>query len=162
MGSGEGAAPDRAGKYDLAIMNDIGNFDTDAFENGPSFQKTVYLQSFGAYPGHGFGWYIHDACSSALTRAGFKIRYIVKRMPEIGLRFATDDAQANYDEFKEFVKDKKDDAALLEISASRRHLPPIKPKGRLLEIVADKEPRFATGQCVRAWDDLEKYGGANA
>ena len=165
MESGERAAPARVDKYDLAaIMHDIGNFDMDTFEGRLSFQKTVYLlQSFEVYLGYDFGWYLHGTYSPALTRAGFKIRDIVKRMPEIDLRFATAEAQASYERFKEFIKDKKDDPALLEIGASLCYLARLKiKKDRLLELVADKKPHFTMRQCVRVWTDLEKYGVVNA
>ena len=165
VGSGGGAAPAQVDEYDLAaIMNDIGNFDMDTFKGRLSFQKTVYLlQSFGVYLGYDFGWYIHGTYSPALTRAGFKIRDIVKRMPEIDIRFASDEAQANYDKFKEFVEDKKDDPALLEIGASLCYLARLNlKKERLLELVEDKKPHFTTDQCVRVWTDLEKHGVVNA
>lgn len=165
MGSGEGAAPTQADEYDLAaIMNDIGNFDMDTFEGRLSLQKTVYLlQSFGVYLGYDFGWYIHGTYSPALTRAGFKIRAIVARMQEIDLRFATDESQARYDKFKEFIEDKKNDPALLEIGASICYLACIKlSKDKLLELVEDKKPHFTREQCVRVWNDLEKYGVVSA
>ena len=165
MGSGGGAAPSQVDECDLAaIMKDIGNFDMDTFEGRLSFQKTVYLlQSFGVYLGYNFQWYIHGTYSPALTRAGFRIRDIVKRMPEIDLRFATDEAQANYGKFKEFVEDKKDDPALLEIGASLCYLSSLKlAKDRQLQLVADKKPHFTMDQCVRVWADLEKHGVVSA
>lgn len=165
VGSGGVAAPARVDEYDLAvIMKDIGNFDMDTFKGRLSFQKTVYLlQYFGVYLGYDFGWYIHGTYSPALTRAGFKIRDLVKRMPEIDIRFASDEAQANYGKFKEFIEDKKDDPALLEIGASLCYLARLKlQKERMLELVAAKKPHFTTDQCVRVWADLEKHGVVNA
>lgn len=165
MGSGEDAIPDRVDEYDLAaIMKDIGNFDMDTFEGRLSFQKTIYLlQYFGVYLGYDFGWYIHGTYSPALMHAGFKIRGMVKRMPEIDLRFVTEEAQARYDTFKEFVKDKKDDPALLEIGASLCYLARLNlKKDKRLQLVADKKPHFTIEQCVRVWADLEKHGVVKA
>ena len=91
-------------------MNDIVNFDTDAFEGGPSFRKAVCLPRRLGCPMHG-------AHSHALTRARFRIRHA--EAPEIGSRLATDDAQASCGKFEEFAGE-RDDPALSEIGASRR------------------------------------------
>ena len=141
-------------------MKDIGNFNMDTFDGRLSFQKTIYLlQSFGVYLGYDFGWYIHGTYSPALTRAGFAIRDIVKKMPDMDLRFASDETQARYDKFKEFVKDRKDDPALLEIGASICYLAHLNlEKGKLLQLVENKKPNFTKDQCVRTWDELQKYG----
>ena len=96
-------------KYGLAaIMKDIGNFDMDTFLGRRSFQKTVYLlQSFDAYLGYGFGWYLHGTYSPALARDGLAIRDIVKKMARVKLRFTSAATQDRHDVFKEFAEDKK-------------------------------------------------------
>lgn len=115
------------------------------------------------YLGYDFGWYIHGTYSPALMHAGFKIRGMVKRMPEIDLRFVTEEAQARYDTFKKFVKDKKDDPALLEIGESLCYLARLNlKKDKRLQLVADKKPHFTIKQCVRVWADLEKHGVVKA
>lgn len=143
-----------------AIMKDIGNFDMGSFEGRLSFQKTVYLlQAFGVYLGYDFGWYIHGTYCPALTRDGFAIRGIVKKIPKINLHFASEETQQSYVKFKEFIEDDKNDPALLEIGASICYLSQLKlKKDELLDLVENKKPNFTKAQCVRMWDKLVKYG----
>ena len=152
-------------KYGLAaIMKDIGNFDMDTFPGRLSFQKTVYLlQSFDVYLGYSFGWYLHGTYSPALTRDGFAIRDIVKKTASVKIRFASAATQDRYDMFKEFVGDKKDDPALLEIGASICYLTTINlEKAKILKLVENKKTHFTEAQCARMWDELEKYGVVKA
>lgn len=150
----------RVERHELAaILNDIGNFDVSDFEGRLTLQKTVYLlQSFGINLGYKFTWYLHGAYCTALARDGFAIESIAPGMPKIDINFEADAAQRRYAEFKEFLRDKKLDPALLEISSSICHMGSIgMEKGEILRRVECKKPRFSAEQCERAWDDLEVY-----
>lgn len=142
-----------------AILNDIGNFDVSNFKGRLTLQKTVYLlQSFGINLGYKFTWYLHGTYCTALARDGFAIESIAPRMPKIDINFETDDAQRRYAEFKEFLRDKKLDPAMLEISSSICHLDSTgMEKGEILRRVERKKPKFSAEQCERAWDDLERH-----
>lgn len=152
-------------RYGLAaVMKEVGNFDMDSFPGRRSFQKAVcLLHSFGVYLGYGFGWYLHGTYSPALTRDGLAIRYIVENVPGAKPRFKSPSTQDCYDRFKEFVEDKKDDPALLEIGASICYLGDKRlQKDRILKLIENKKNDFTEEQCVLMWDELEKYGVVEA
>ena len=147
-------------RYELAaILNDIGNFDVSNFKGRLTLQKTVYLlQSFGLNLGYEFRWYIHGTYCPSLTNDGFAIEEIAPNMPRIPIEFEAEHAQRRYAEFKEFLADKKDDPAMLEISSSICYLDGLGlEKDEILKLVENKKPKFRMEQCREAWKDLERY-----
>ena len=153
--------PKTVDRYELAaILNDIGNFDMSNFKGRLTLQKTVYLlQSFGLDLGYKFVWYIHGTYCPLLANDGFAIEEIASRMPRIPIEFEAERAQRRYAEFKEFLANKKDDPAMLEISSSICYLDGYGiEKDRILEFVENKKAKFRLEQCQEAWRDLERYG----
>ena len=147
-------------RYEMAaILNDIGNFDTSNFKGRLTLQKTVYLlQSFGLNLGYVFKWYLHGTYCPALANDGFAMEKIAPSMPSIPIEFEAERNQRRYLEFKEYLADKKNDPAMLEISSSICYLDGLGfKKGEILELVKNKKPKFSIEQCRTAWDDLEKY-----
>lgn len=147
-------------RYEMAaILNDIGNFDTSNFKGRLTLQKTVYLlQSFGLNLGYVFKWYLHGTYCPALANDGFAMEKIAPSMPSIPIEFEAERNQHRYLEFKEYLADKKNDPAMLEISSSICYLDSLGfEKGEILELVKNKKPKFSIEQCRTAWDDLEKY-----
>lgn len=148
-------------RYELAaILNDVGNFDMSNFKGRLTLQKTVYLlQSFGLNLGYKFVWYIHGTYCPLLANDGFDIEEIASRMPRIPIEFEGERVQRRYAEFKEFLANKKDDPAMLEISSSICYLDGYGvEKDRILEFVENKKAKFRMEQCQEAWRDLERYG----
>lgn len=68
-------------------------------------------------------------------------------------------AQKRYEEFKEFMDDKKNNLALLEICASMCYLATEGfDKDAILKFTEARKASFDHDQCVSMWNELEKYG----
>lgn len=148
-------------RYELAvILKDVGNFSMDDFAGRLTLQKTVcLLQAFGVDLKYRFGWYLHGPYCKALFKDGQGARRVFDALPEVNVSFDEEETQRRYEQFKEFMEDKKHDPALLEIGASICHLVAKGfDKGVVLGAVEDKKPEFSRGQCVSMWDELERYG----
>ena len=147
-------------RYELAaVLKDVGNFSMDDFAGRLTLQKTVrILQAFGVDLGYRFGWYLHGPYCRALFRDGYEARSVIGRIPKMEVSFEDGKTQERYEQFKEFMGDKKHDPALLEICASICHLAAAGiGKEGILEAVEDKKPEFTRSQCVSMWDELEGY-----
>ena len=147
--------------YELAaILKDVGNFSMDDFSGRLTLQKTVrLLQAFGVDLGYRFAWYIHGPYCKALFKDGHEARRVIDRLPGVEVRFEGEETQKRYEQFKEFMLDKKHDPALLEICASICHLAAAGiGRDNILEVAEDKKPEFSRDQCVSMWGELERYG----
>ena len=148
-------------RYELAaILKDVGNFSMDDFAGRLTLQKTVcLLQAFGVDLGYRFGWYLHGPYCKALFKDGHEARRVIGELPEVNVSFEGEEMQRRYEQFKEFMRDKKHDPALLEIGASICHLAATGiDKDDILKVTEDKKPEFSRSQCVSMWDELERYG----
>lgn len=148
-------------RYELAaILKDVGNFSMDDFAGRLTLQKTVcLLQAFGVDLGYRFGWYLHGPYCKALFRDGQEARRVIDDLPEVDVSFEGEETQGRYEQFKEFMQDKKHSPALLEIGASICHLAATGiDKDDILRVTEDKKPEFSRGQCVSMWNELERYG----
>lgn len=143
-----------------AILNDIGNFDVGDLGGRLALQKTIHLlQSFGINLGYIFAWLPFGAYSTALARDGLAVESFAPDMPEIPINFEADAAQRRYAEFKEFLKDRKHDTAMLDAASSMCYLDSIgMERGKILRRVGGKSPGPGAKQCERAWGDLERCG----
>lgn len=147
--------------YELAaILKDVGNFSMDDFSGRLTLQKTVrILQAFGVDLGYRFAWYIHGPYCKALFKDGHEARRVIDRLPVVEVCFEGEETQKRYEQYKEFMRDKKHDPALLEICASICHLAEAGiGKDYILKVAEDKKPEFSRDQCVSMWNELERYG----
>lgn len=148
--------------YDMGvIIKDIDNFDMDTFDGRLKFQKTVHiLQSFGIHLGYYYNWYLRGPYSPDLAKAGFALKEVIEKVPNLAIEFADDEYQSSYDSFKKFLVDKKDNADKLEIASSicflsnDEHL----DKATVLRLTEGKMARFTMDECERIWDELESCG----
>lgn len=145
------------------VLKNIGNFDMSKFEGRLILQKTVYvLKSFGVDLGYGYGWFLHGTYSPKLAQMGLKLENKMDNIPDIKVKFTDDVIQKKYNDFVDFVRDKKDDVCLLEICASICYLNKMKfTKAEILNVVENKKPKFTRERCIKMWDELEKYGVIN-
>lgn len=141
------------------ILKDVGNFSMDDFAGRLTLQKTVcLLQAFGVKLGYRFTWYLHGPYCKALVKDGYAARQVIGSLPDVDIRFEGDSIQRRYEEFKEFMADKKNEPALLEIAASIYHLAAAGiGKADALKFTEEKKDGFSRSQCVSMWDELEKY-----
>lgn len=147
-------------RYELAaILKDVGNFSMDDFAGRLTLQKTVcLLQAFGIRLGYRFGWYLHGPYCRALVKDGYAARHVIDRLPDMRISFE-ESAQKRYEEFKEFMDDKKNNPALLEICASICYLATEGfDKDAILKFTEAKKASFDHDQCMSMWNELEKYG----
>ena len=146
-------------KYDFGlILKDIGNFDISNFDGRLILQKTVYvLKAFKINLGYEYNWYLHGTYSPELARAGYQVSEIIDKIPDIAVKFQDENVQTNYDNFKGFIADKKDNPDLLEISSSICYLfrEDFK-KDEILELVENKKARFKKDDCVKIWNELQE------
>lgn len=142
-----------------AVLKRLGNFDLSTFEGRLVLQKTVYLlQSFGLYFGYKFSWYVHGPYSPELTSEAFKLQPFYKKVPQI--KFAKTRTENRFQEFLDFIGDRKTDADWLEQLACTHFLKAIRPtagKQRIIRKVLNHEPHFTREQCKRAWNYLAEH-----
>ena len=147
-------------RYELAaILKDVGNFSMDDFKGRITLQKTVcLLQAFGVNLGYRFTWYLHGPYCRALFRDGHEARRVIDSLPRPHVSFKGR-AQGRYEQFKEFMRDKRDDPVRLEACASISYLAAA-GLGRddILKVAEDKGLEFGHGQCASMWDELERCG----
>ena len=147
-------------RYELAaVLKDVGNFSMDDFAGRLTLQKTVcLLQAFGVNLGYRFTWYLHGPYCRALFRDGHEASKVIDSLPKAHVSFEGK-AQGRYEQFKEFMLDKKHDPVRLEICASISYLAAAGlGKDDILKVTEDKKPEFDRSQCVSMWDELERYG----
>ena len=148
--------------YELGLLiKDIDNFDMDDFDGRLRFQKTIQLlQSFGIDLGYHYNWYLRGPYCPDLTKDGFRLNSVIQNIPDIHLEFRYAEDHKHYTDFKEFIKDKKDDPDLLEIASSicflRNEVGANKKD--TLRLTEGKMERFTMDVCERTWDELERYG----
>ena len=142
-----------------AILKDVGNFSMDDFAGRLTLQKTVrLLQAFGINLGYRYTWYLHGPYCKALVRDGYIAREVVDDLPELNITFEGELVQRRYEQFKEFMEDKKHDPALLEICATMCHLAAAGiGKDAVLELTVNKKPHLDRSRCLSMWSELEKY-----
>lgn len=140
------------------VLRNLDNFDMSTFDGRLTLQKTVYLmQSFGIYLGHNFSWYLRGPYSSHLASVGFTLQDIYHKIPSAG--HFEKETQRKFDDFIEFMSDKKTDPDRLEILASIHFLKKIYPnmaKAEIIEKVKNKQKYFAKKQCEKAWQELKE------
>ena len=148
--------------YDLVvIIKDVGNFNMDDFNGRLRFQKTIQvLQSFGIDLGYNYNWYIRGPYCPELAKDGFELKDVLDKIPQMTVEFAEDEDQANYNTFKKFIANKKDDPDQLEIASSICFLcnEERMDKDTVLKLTEGKRARFTMDDCMRIWDELEGYG----
>jgi len=140
------------------VLRNLDNFDMSTFDGRLTLQKTVYLmQSFGVYLGHNFSWYLRGPYSSHLASVGFALQDIYHKIPTAG--HFEKDIQQKFDNFLEFMENKKHDPDRLEILASIHFLKKIYPnmtKAEIIEKVKNKQKYFTKKQCEEAWQELKE------
>ena len=148
--------------YELGLLiKDIDNFDMNDFDGRLRFQKTIQLlQSFGIDLGYHYNWYLRGPYCPDLTKDGFRLNSVIQNIPDIHLGFRYAEDHKHYTDFKEFIKDKKNDPDLLEIASSicflRNEVGANKKD--TLRLTEGKMERFTMDVCERTWDELERYG----
>ena len=141
-----------------AILKDVGNFSVDIFAGRLALQKAVrILQAFGADLGCRFAWYLHGPYCKSLFRGGPESRKFIDRLPKTGVRLECGWTQRRYEQFKEFMADKKHGPALLEICASICRLAAA-GIGKNCTVEGEK-PELARGQLVSMWGEPDARGG---
>lgn len=142
------------------VLKNLDNFDMATFRGRLILQKTVYLmQAFGLYLGYEFGWYLHGPYCTTLTKHGFELRHVYRRVPHGSFDDKTE--QDRFSSFLRFMKGKKGDADRLEILASIHFLKKLHPrmhKSNILQKVQNKQSYFTKAQCTDAWRELQKAG----
>ena len=108
--------------------------------------------------GYAYSWYIYGPYSVQLARDGFAVAPIVNNIPKI--KFVKEEHEKAFQQFSDFLGERKDDANWLERLASIHFLKKIYPsltKGDIVERVRHKQTYFTKKQCLEAWDYLHKY-----
>ena len=149
--------------YELAaILKDVGNFRMDDFAGRLTLQKTVrLLQAFGVNLGYRFTWYLHGPYCRALAKDGHAACRVVDDLPDTSITFEGPTPE-RYEQFTEFIGDKKNDHVLLEVCASICHLAAAElDKDAVLKFTEAKKPHFDRDRCVSMWNELEGYGVVN-
>ncbi|MCH7560087.1 MAG: hypothetical protein IIC67_01735 [Thaumarchaeota archaeon] len=140
------------------VLRNLDNFDMSTFDGRLTLQKTIYLmQAFGIYLGHNFSWYLRGPYSSHLASVGFALQDIYHRIPTAG--YFEKETQRKFDDFIEFMNDKKTEPDRLEILASIHFLKKIYPsmsKAEIIEKVKNKQKYFTKKQCEEAWKELKE------
>ena len=147
-------------RYELAaILKDVGNFSMDDYEGRIALQRTVcILQAFGVDLGYRFGWYLHGPYCKALFRDGHEAGMVAGGLPEAGVSFEGEETQERYERFKEFMRGKGREPALLGTGASICHLAAAGiDRDAVLDAAADRA-ELGRGRCATMWDELEGYG----
>lgn len=148
--------------YDLGVLvKDFGNFNMSTFNGRLIFQKTMQLlQTFGLDFGYRYNWYLRGPYCPDLAKDGFELKEIIQDIPTFAVEFADGNVQTRYEEFKEFLSDKKDDHNKLEIASSICFL--YKEEGldkeTVLRLTEGKRSHFTEQDCVSMWNELERYG----
>lgn len=139
------------------VLRNLDNFDMSTFNGRLTLQKTVYLmQAFGIYLGHNFSWYLRGPYSAHLASVGFALHDVYDKIPTEG--HFEKKTQQKFNDFIEFMEDKKTDPYRLEILASIHFLRKIYPKmtkGEIIEKVKNKQKYFTKNQCEGAWKELK-------
>ena len=143
-----------------SILKRIGNYGKmETFTDRLRFQKKVYLmQAFGLNLGYRFSWYIRGPYSPSLTIDGFELRSYYDGIPEG--RFVGQKHEDRFQEYLQFLADKRHDEDWLEIIASihfLRRVHPGWPKNRILEKVQKKQSYFTKEMCEGGWQYLEEW-----
>lgn len=147
--------------YDLGVLvKDIGNFDMDTFDGRLRFQKTVQvLQSFGIDLGYYYNWYLRGPYCPDLAKDGFRLKDVIGKIPKLAIEFADPKDQSRYDNFREFMRDKKRDSKRLEIASSICFL--LNEEGldrdAALRLTEGKRREITMDECERMWNELERY-----
>lgn len=145
------------------ILKRIGNFSAKYFEKSFDarliFQKTIYLlQAFGLYLGYKFSWYIRGPYSPTLTRKGYELARKFEETPDV--RFTKEPSEKRFNEFLEFLGEKKYDPTWLETIASihfLKHMYPKRTEKKIMEMVLQKQPYLTIEECKEAWHHLEEF-----
>ena len=131
----------------------------DQFDGRLILQKTIYiLKSFGIDLGYEFNWYRHGVYSPDLTSDGFDLVDVYDDIQEIDMRYASNKTQSHFQNFLNFMSDKKSDADTLELASSICFWDYRKPnKDETIKMVNTVKPYFDITDCDQMWDDLYKY-----
>lgn len=142
------------------VLKNLNNFDMSTFAGRLTLQKTIYLmQAFGIYLGYDFSWYLRGPYSSPLAKNGFALQEIYHKIPTAG-HFERD-TQNKFEQFLEFIQDKKNDPDRLEILASIHFLKNIyqnMSKAEIIDRVKKKQSYFKKEQCEQGWKELKEIG----
>lgn len=152
--------------YELGvIVKDVGNFNLSDFSGRLKFQKTVHLlQSFGVDLGYYYNWYMRGPYCPDLTKDGFELKCVIDKIPKLAIEFADHKKQSHYDNFKDFIRNKKDDPKQLEIASSIcfLHNEEGLDKNTALNLTEGKRTEIEMSECKQIWDELERYGVVGA
>ena len=131
----------------------------DEFDGRLILQKTIYiLKSFGIDLGYEFNWYRYGVYSPNLTLDGFDLANIYDDIPEIGMKYTSNETQSQFQKFLNFMQNKKSDADALELASSicfwdyRKN-----NKEKTVEMVNIVKPYFDITECDQMWDELYNY-----
>jgi len=142
------------------ILRSIDNFSMSTFDGRLRVQKSIYLlQSFGVYIGYNFSWYLRGPYCTKLASDGFALQENFQSFPKVRGRFKNKVTQNKFENFLDFMKNKKNDADKLEILASIHFLKKLYQKmteHEILEKVKKKQIYFTPKQCKSAWNELKK------
>lgn len=144
--------------YELGLLfKDMDDFDLGCFEGRLRFQNTVQiLQSFGIDLGYRFHWYPRGPYSATLTKDGFDLRDAIHRIPKLPMDFERKEDGERYSDFKEFMRDKKDDPDQLKIASSICFLHGIGKK-EVLDLIKEMRKYSMMEEYERMWDELARY-----
>ena len=148
--------------YELGLLvKDIDNFNMGDFDGRLRLQKTIQLlQSFGIDLGYRYNWYLRGPYCPELAKDGFKLDGVIRNIPDMTPGFRRAEDNAHYADFKDFIKDKKDDPDLLEIAASMcflRNQLCLETKD-VLRLTEGKLERFTMDTCELIWGELQRHG----
>jgi uncharacterized protein YwgA len=142
------------------ILVRVGTFSLGRFDDRLKLQKTVYLlQAFGIFLGYNFNWYLRGPYSPGLAHDAFDMASSLNRFEP--LHFSDQEAERRFNQFLEFVSDRKDIPEWLELVASihmLRQMYPEKTKEEIFERMAAKQPNLPNAERVAAWDRLTRQG----
>lgn len=141
----------------VGLLRRIDNYSIGSFSERLILQKTIYLmQVFGLPLGYRFSWYFHGPYCPDLTRQLYEIREINERNEK--RKFKSQDHEATFIRFIEFLGDKKKDRNWLEAVASLHYL----KRDQLdsdNEIIIDKflklKPKYSRRAAEQILHDLE-------
>ena len=148
--------------YDLGVLiKDIGDFDMATFDGRLRFQKTVQLlQPFGIDLGYYYNWYLRGPYCPDLAKDGFELKNVIDKIPKLAIEFADAQDQSRYDDFTEFIRDKKNDPKQLEIASSICFLRNEEglDMDTVLKLTEGKRAEIEMSECEQVWGELKRYG----
>jgi uncharacterized protein YwgA len=146
------------------LLNRINNFNSAEFKNDFDkrliLQKTIYLlQAFGLNIGYTYNWYLRGPYSSELAHTAYEVAERYDR--DLVVEFNNEETEEKFEQFLEFMADKKHSQYALEAVASIHFLAKLFSEQNeeiIYKRVAKKLGHLSRQDFTCYWNELYNYG----